>query len=276
MLCTHCRYPLWNLTARACPECGRSFSAHDYRFDSTVRWRCPACEAPSPIPINDADTSPACSACNAVFRLDDVALVPPDARHIAPLLNDNSPWHANVRDRWGDSIALALESPARLICTTHDTAPLATALWFHLRNVLMFCLLCQVTLWFVLLAAGSLARMAMYLFASLLAALLGAFAAPLLVAALAHAIMQPRTHRLRPLRITIYAAAYSSAALAVAVAPIVGIPAAAIYYLYILKRTLAAGHGVSECTAGAAVFTAAAIVFAAAALILATIFRAAA
>ena len=45
MNCPGCRYPLWNLSARQCPECGRPFKPSEFDFRiSKVRFCCPRCD----------------------------------------------------------------------------------------------------------------------------------------------------------------------------------------------------------------------------------------
>ncbi len=42
--CPDCHYPLWDLKARQCPECGRGFRPSEFRFvRGAVRFRCPHC-----------------------------------------------------------------------------------------------------------------------------------------------------------------------------------------------------------------------------------------
>lgn len=44
MRCKGCEYPLWDLKARVCPECGLGFSPVDYEFViNSVRFMCPHC-----------------------------------------------------------------------------------------------------------------------------------------------------------------------------------------------------------------------------------------
>jgi hypothetical protein len=44
MHCKRCDYPLWDLAARVCPECGLGFSPVDYEFVvNSVRFMCPYC-----------------------------------------------------------------------------------------------------------------------------------------------------------------------------------------------------------------------------------------
>src|SRR5262249_33322413 len=38
--CPTCEYPLWNLTARQCPECGRPFLPSEFRFVANGRGFC--------------------------------------------------------------------------------------------------------------------------------------------------------------------------------------------------------------------------------------------
>lgn len=45
MRCNDCQYPLWNLRARNCPECGKQFAPSGYHFvPNSVRFCCPHCE----------------------------------------------------------------------------------------------------------------------------------------------------------------------------------------------------------------------------------------
>ncbi len=47
MECTECGYPLWNLRARECPECGQSFLPSEYRFvKNSVQFCCLNCDQP--------------------------------------------------------------------------------------------------------------------------------------------------------------------------------------------------------------------------------------
>ncbi|MCC7203818.1 MAG: hypothetical protein IT441_01970 [Phycisphaeraceae bacterium] len=47
MRCPQCNYRLWNLTARACPECGRPFKPSEFEFrPNTVEFCCPHCGQP--------------------------------------------------------------------------------------------------------------------------------------------------------------------------------------------------------------------------------------
>ncbi|MCC7407263.1 MAG: hypothetical protein IT442_04280 [Phycisphaeraceae bacterium] len=47
MRCPQCDYRLWNLTTRACPECGRPFKPTDFEFlPHTVAFCCPHCDQP--------------------------------------------------------------------------------------------------------------------------------------------------------------------------------------------------------------------------------------
>ncbi len=44
MRCKGCQYPLWKLSARACPECGAPFTPSDFDFrPETVKFCCPHC-----------------------------------------------------------------------------------------------------------------------------------------------------------------------------------------------------------------------------------------
>lgn len=63
MRCPECKYALWNLKARACPECGRAFTLDEWDFaNSDALFACRACGGRL-IGHTPEDLPDACSAC---------------------------------------------------------------------------------------------------------------------------------------------------------------------------------------------------------------------
>lgn len=80
MRCKSCDYPLWDLPARQCPECGSGFRPSDYEFMvNSVRFCCPGCRqayygtGPSGHLV---PRSFACVSCGRAVDMDEMVLLP--------------------------------------------------------------------------------------------------------------------------------------------------------------------------------------------------------
>ncbi len=96
MRCPGCEYPLWNLTARLCPECGRPFAPSDFDFiTNSVRFCCPHCNQDyygtgprghlEPIEFD-------CAKCRNHIHMDQMVLLPTEGVKEEQTEVDFVPW----------------------------------------------------------------------------------------------------------------------------------------------------------------------------------------
>ncbi len=103
MRCQHCDYSLWNLTARACTECGTDFKPSEYTFSpNKVCFCCPDCQQTYFGQDAQGHLQPPtfdCVQCGQQIHMDEMVLRPApgasDAETMPPLL----PW-ADRKGRW--------------------------------------------------------------------------------------------------------------------------------------------------------------------------------
>ena len=80
MRCKSCDYPLWNLLARACPECGAAFKPSEFDFNlNAVRFCCPHCSQSYYGTDARGHLVPpafACVSCGNAITMDDCLLLP--------------------------------------------------------------------------------------------------------------------------------------------------------------------------------------------------------
>src|SRR5262245_20410546 len=103
MHCKQCNYPLWNLTARTCPECGAPFNPSDFEFvPNSVRFCCPNCR------LAYYGTSPKghliphvfnCLGCEERITMDSCVLLPAEGVVDDETKPEIHPWH-DARRRW--------------------------------------------------------------------------------------------------------------------------------------------------------------------------------
>jgi len=149
MFCKTCDYPLWNIAARNCPECGSPFKPADFDFaPESVRFCCPSCgqdyygtdERGHLVPRDFA-----CVRCNAAIRMDEMVLQPVAGiaeRHtvigLAPWLERKRIgfWRAWLGTIWG-----AMTAPSRLIGGVPVESSKWSALWFAMLTGFAYMLL---------------------------------------------------------------------------------------------------------------------------------------
>ncbi len=129
MRCEHCDYLLFNLLQPVCPECGRSFSIEQYRFDpGVVSFNCPHCD--QEYYGNDEQGLPfprqfECVKCRGPLTLQDLRVVPKreDAQGRPAV---GSPWdyrqRLGTRKAWWDTFVMTLIRPGRLFRTHQGTS----------------------------------------------------------------------------------------------------------------------------------------------------------
>lgn len=123
MHCKSCDYPLWNLTARQCPECGEAFKPSEYEFvPNSVRFCCPHCEQeyygvgetglPEPREFQ-------CVECSHRVQLDEMVLLPGKDLAEKETKPGSVPWlerkHRGRFKALFQTIGMAMVSPVRLM-----------------------------------------------------------------------------------------------------------------------------------------------------------------
>lgn len=136
MRCRGCDYPLWNLPARQCPECGAAFTPSSFEFQpNAVRFCCPHCDQHYFGTDHKGHLVPrafACVSCGRQVDMDEMILRPADGAGESAVVNAN-PWLNRQRigrvKAWFRTIGQALVAPHRLIRGTPATAT-GSAWWF--------------------------------------------------------------------------------------------------------------------------------------------------
>ncbi len=80
MRCRTCDYPLWNVKARQCPDCGAAFKPSDFTFEpGKVRYLCPHCSTAYYGTSETGHLEPpefTCVTCQQAVRMDEMAIAP--------------------------------------------------------------------------------------------------------------------------------------------------------------------------------------------------------
>ncbi len=135
MHCRTCNYPLWNLRARTCPECGAPFAPSDFEYvPNSVRFCCPHCDHPYLGAGAKGHLEPGhfqCLRCTHPVTIDEMVLRPGLGVEEKLTLPDTMPWldrRARGRVRaWFQMIGKAISSPGQLIAATPPDSPLRQA-----------------------------------------------------------------------------------------------------------------------------------------------------
>lgn len=122
MHCRNCDYPLWNLRARQCPECGLDFRPSEYDFVcNSVQFCCPHCnqayygtgERGALVPRQFT-----CVSCGAPCDMDEMVLRPASGVTEAQTTLDEHPWTARggrgLIMRWFKTVGQSMVAPATL------------------------------------------------------------------------------------------------------------------------------------------------------------------
>lgn len=96
MRCKGCDYPLWDIAARACPECGLAFRPSDYEFAvNSVRFCCQHCGQAYYGTADRGHLSPSrfhCVSCARLIDMDEMLVLPRDGVPETISLPDRMPW----------------------------------------------------------------------------------------------------------------------------------------------------------------------------------------
>jgi len=146
MHCKSCAYPLWNITARLCPECGVAFKPSEFEFTlNSVQFCCPSCRQPYYGVGEKGHLVPVefdCVSCHTHIHMDDMVLLPTQGVTEQQTVADSMPW-LNRRKvgrfkAWMGTIGRAMVSPGRLIQLTPEEASVGEALRYSVASNLIF------------------------------------------------------------------------------------------------------------------------------------------
>ncbi|MCX5688711.1 MAG: Yip1 family protein [Planctomycetota bacterium] len=271
MNCKKCDYPLWNLEARQCPECGTTFAPSQYRFSlNSVRFCCPGCRTAYYGQSASGHLVPPefdCVTCSRHLKMDEMVLLP--AAGIAEQLTrgESMPWIERARlgrlAAWFSTFSKALSSPERLIAITPTERPFTEALWYALSVMGLFFSI-NMGIFFVpnLLVPSSLVPRHGFM-GVVLGAAIGIFglaaiiiAAVLLYTASVHLMLMITGGTDRPFRRTLQCTCYSAPAAVFSVLPCVGVfgaPITLIWWYIASAQMLIASHRIGGLRAAAAV-----------------------
>lgn len=144
MRCKNCDYPLWQISARLCPECGAPFKPSDYEFTlNSVRFCCPHCEQ------DYYGTGPTghlvprsfnCVRCSKPIDMDEMVLLPTEGVQEHQTEADRQPWlERGVRRGFFSAFfattGYALVKPGRLLRATPPQSGAWAATWFMLCSL---------------------------------------------------------------------------------------------------------------------------------------------
>ena len=145
MRCKNCRYPLWNLKARTCPECGQTFAPSEFRFTlNSVQFCCTACGQAYYGTDEQGHLDPAsfaCVRCGSAQRMDDMVLLPAPGVEERSTRGDTNPWverdGRRVLGAWVRTVFRGIGAPGRLLLATPVADSSGPAWRFALLNLAM-------------------------------------------------------------------------------------------------------------------------------------------
>ena len=148
MHCSSCDYPLWNLTGRICPECGKDFKPSDFEFvPNAVKFCCPHCQQQYYGTDEKGHLSPTefqCVNCDAPLQMDQMVMLPADGLTDQQTIRIRCPWFERKKigffKGWLRTVGMAIRSPVKLISCTSANASGASAFWFAVLTAILFSL----------------------------------------------------------------------------------------------------------------------------------------
>lgn len=149
MRCKNCDYPLWNLPARKCPECGTDFKPSDFHFvPNSVKFHCPHCEQQYYGTTEHGHLMPRtfnCVKCAQRIDMDEMLLFPGDGVTESRTAADVMPWLQRKQFGYVKSLLrtmfMAMTSPRRLMKAIPTNAGVGDATLFTLitQALIAFC-----------------------------------------------------------------------------------------------------------------------------------------
>jgi hypothetical protein len=145
MRCKTCDYPLWNLKARQCPECGTTFAPSEFEFVlNSVRFCCPHCDQAYYGTGEKGHLVPDefnCVKCGARLGMDDMVLRPAQGVQEEQTKVERMPWlersDRGMIKAWFATVGQALVQPMPLMRALPDHAPAGAAWTFALITTLV-------------------------------------------------------------------------------------------------------------------------------------------
>ena len=141
MRCKACDYPLWNLPARRCPECGAAFKPSDFEFTiNSVQFCCPHCRQPYYGTGERGHLVPSkfdCVNCGQRVDMDEMVLLPTEGVKEEQTVVDSMPWLERGKGisgpkAWWLTVWRGMSSPTRLMRATPLESSGGAAVWFGL------------------------------------------------------------------------------------------------------------------------------------------------
>ncbi|MBC7835796.1 MAG: YIP1 family protein [Phycisphaerales bacterium] len=266
MHCKSCQYPLWNLIARTCPECGAPFHPSDFQFiPNAVRYRCPDCAQDYFGTDPSGHLSPrsfVCVACSRQLHMDMMVLLPAEGvdEHRTEALV--VPWEDRKRrgffKGWFGTIGLGLGSPGKLARTLRQRdSREGRALWFTMFTTTVFAMLGSGVMFLFVFGMGAFVgggRGGMF-WGSLLTFMLILIVFPLAIAiavllwgAIAHVILSITGGAEKSMGRTVESVAYAAAPIVLVGVPCVGpylSPISLVWWAIVAAVVVAVAQGVS-------------------------------
>lgn len=149
MKCKACEYPLWNLAARVCPECGRPFAPSEFEFvANSVRFCCPGCSQDYYGTGMQGHLEPSefdCVRCGRHIRMDEMILLPTEGVREEQTEADVMPWlrwqQIGAVKAWASTLWRSLVDPVRLARTMPGEGGTLWAMCFAGLSVALFSVL---------------------------------------------------------------------------------------------------------------------------------------
>jgi hypothetical protein len=148
MQCESCNYPLWNLSARECPECGMPFRPSDFEFVvNSVRFCCPNCDEAYYGTGKRGHLVPdtfECFTCSRTISMDEMVLRPTEGVGSEQTKVDRMPWferkERGVVRAWLATLGAAMNRPTSLMRAIPAHVTVGRAWMFMTVSNLMFTL----------------------------------------------------------------------------------------------------------------------------------------
>jgi len=146
MQCKTCEYPLWNLKARQCPECGKPFlpSEHEFIINS-VRFCCPHCNQGYYGTSQQGHLEPPefdCVTCGQHITMDQMVLLPAEGLQDHDTKIEQAPWLHRERigrmKAWFSTVFQGLFLPHKLIRGVPAESGVGQAWWYAILTSALF------------------------------------------------------------------------------------------------------------------------------------------
>ncbi len=146
MRCKRCDYPLWNLDARLCPECGAAFRPSEHEFvPNSVVFHCPNCRRTYYGTDAHGHLDPKafnCTGCGHRIHMDEMIVAPREGVAEDRAAQDHMPWlergETGAVRAWFSSMKWAMVEPQRLIRATPSETSSVAAWVFALCTVTLY------------------------------------------------------------------------------------------------------------------------------------------